>query len=110
MSCAMKSLTIYDICNHKVAITELPKIISKSFLAEKIFVEKPEISLVILFTPDGKVSIRKKPALDIKFDVIGRRLGGGGHNYASADIIKNNNESLKIGQVAQALETILKDL
>jgi oligoribonuclease NrnB/cAMP/cGMP phosphodiesterase (DHH superfamily) len=110
ISSAMKSLTIYNINNHKVAITESPRIISKSILSEKIFLEKPEVSLVILFAPDGKVSIRRKPGSDIKCDIIGRRLDGGGHNYAAAGIIKNNSESLKIGQVAQALETILKDM
>ena len=107
---AMKSLTICDIHNHKVAITESPRIISKSILSEKIFLEKPEVSLVILFAPDGKVSIRRKPGSDIKCDVIGRRLDGGGHSYAAAGIIKNSNESLKIGQVSQAIEAILKDL
>jgi oligoribonuclease NrnB/cAMP/cGMP phosphodiesterase (DHH superfamily) len=110
ISSAMKSLTICDIDNHKVAITESPRIISKSILSEKIFLEKPEVSLVILFAPDGKVSIRRKPGSDIKCDVIGRRLDGGGHSYAAAGIIKNNNESLKIGQVSQAIEAILKDL
>jgi uncharacterized protein len=110
ISSAMKSLTICDIRNHKVAITESPRIISKSILSEKIFLEKPEVSLVILFAPDGKVSIRRKPGSDIKCDVIGRRLDGGGHSYAAAGIIKNNNESLKIGQVSQAIEAILKDL
>lgn len=110
ISTAMKSLTICDIYNHKVAITESPRIISKSILSEKIFLEKPEVSLVILFAPDGKVSIRRKPGSDIKCDVIGRRLDGGGHSYAAAGIIKNNNESLKIGQVSQAIEAILKDL
>jgi uncharacterized protein len=110
ISSAMKSLTICDIHNHKVAITESPRIISKSILSEKIFLEKPEVSLVILFAPDGKISIRRKPGSDIKCDVIGRRLDGGGHSYAAAGIIKNNNESLKIGQVSQAIEAILKDL
>jgi uncharacterized protein len=110
ISTAMKSLTICDIYNHKVAITESPRIISKSILSEKIFLEKPEVSLVILFAPDGKVSIRRKPGSDIKCDVIGRRLDGGGHSYAAAGIIKNNNESLKIGQVSQAIQAILKDL
>jgi oligoribonuclease NrnB/cAMP/cGMP phosphodiesterase (DHH superfamily) len=107
---AMKSLTIYDICNHKVAFIESPRMISKSILAEKIFIEKPEVSLVTLFAPDGKVSIRRKPGSDIKCDVIGLRLNGGGHSYAAAGVIKNNGESLKIGQVAQVLESILKDL
>ena len=110
ISAAMKSLTIRDIYNIKVAITESPRIISKSILSEKIFLEKPEVSLVILFAPDGKVSIRRKPGSDIKCDVIGRRLDGGGHSYAAAGIIKNSNESLKIGQVSQAIEAILKDL
>lgn len=110
ISSAIKSLTICDIHNHKVAITESPRILSKSILSEKIFLEKPEVSLVILFAPDGKVSIRRKPGSDIKCDVIGRRLDGGGHSYAAAGIIKNNNESLKIGQVSQAIEAILKDL
>ena len=110
LTSAMKSLKIYDIYNHKVAITESPRIISKSILSEKIFIEKPEISLIILFAPDGKVSIRKNSRSDIKCDVIGRRLNGGGHDYAAAGIIKNNGENLKIGQVAQAIETILKDI
>lgn len=110
ISSAIKSLTICDIHNHKVAITESPRILSKSILSEKIFQEKPEVSLVILFAPDGKVSIRRKPGSDIKCDVIGQRLDGGGHSYAAAGIIKNSNESLKIGQVSQAIEAILKDL
>jgi c-di-AMP phosphodiesterase-like protein len=68
------------------------------------------VNLVILFAPDGKVSIRRRPGSDIKCDVIGQKLNGGGHNHAAAGLIKNGSESLQIGQVAQELEIILRNL
>lgn len=110
ISSAMKSLSIYNIHNYKVAIIESSRVISKSILAEKVFEEKPEISLVVLFAPDGKVSFRRKPGSEIKCDTIARRLNGGGHNYAAAGMIKNNNGEtlLQSKQIAQVLENVLK--
>jgi hypothetical protein len=35
-------------------------ILSRGLLAERIFQEKPNATLVILYSPDGKVSIRRK--------------------------------------------------
>jgi oligoribonuclease NrnB/cAMP/cGMP phosphodiesterase (DHH superfamily) len=92
ISSAMKSLTTHDIGGLVVAVTESPRILSKSLLAERIFQEKPNVTLTVLYSPDGKVSIRRKVGTDIKCDWIARRLNGGGHSYAAAGVIQSNGE------------------
>ncbi len=89
MQKAMESITLHNINNYRVAIVESPKILSKNSIAEKIFEFQKDVNLVILFAPDGKVSIRRKPGLEIKCNFIAQRLHGGGHSYAAAGIIKS---------------------
>ena len=60
MSSAMKSLSIHHIQGLVVAITEAPRILSKGLLAKKIFQERPNVILVVLYAQDGKVSIRRR--------------------------------------------------
>ena len=79
----MKSLSILHIHGLIVAITESPRILSKSLLGERIFQESPDVTLVVLYSPDGKVSIRRRDGTDIRCDLIAYRLNGGGHSYAS---------------------------
>ena len=66
MQKVMESFTVHNINNYRVAIVESPQILSKYILAEKIFELRKDVNLVILFAPDGKVSIRRKPGSDIK--------------------------------------------
>ena len=95
MSSAMKSLTTYDINGLIVVVTESPRILSKALLAERIFQERPDVTLAVLYSPEGKISIRRKVGTDIKCDWIASRLNGGGHSYAAAGVIEQwrNNSS-----------------
>ena len=109
MSSAMKSLSMYEINGLGVAIAESPRILSKSLLSEKIFQESPATKLIILYSPDGRVSVRRRPTeLGIRCDRIARTLSGGlggGHSYAAAGIIKSNNgEPLKESRIVQELQ------
>jgi oligoribonuclease NrnB/cAMP/cGMP phosphodiesterase (DHH superfamily) len=114
MQKALQSFTIQHIHNYKIAIVESPKILSKSIIAERIFDLKKDIDLAIMFAPDGKLSIRRKPGSDIKCDVIAQKIHGGGHSYAAAGVIKSKNgdgENIKkigIDDVIEELQRILK--
>jgi oligoribonuclease NrnB/cAMP/cGMP phosphodiesterase (DHH superfamily) len=111
MSSAMKSLSIHEISGLIVAITESPRILSKSLLSEKIFEEKPNVIIAVLYSPDGRVSIRRKANTDIKCDKIAHRLNGGGHSYAAAGIIKDDaGQFLTTSRIVKELQNILKDL
>jgi oligoribonuclease NrnB/cAMP/cGMP phosphodiesterase (DHH superfamily) len=114
MSSALKSLSIHHIHGLIVAITESPRILSKSLLGERIFQERPDVTLVVLYSQDGKVSIRRRDGTDIRCDLIAYRLNGGGHSYAAAGIIKSNGEAtttiLTAPRVVQELQNALKDL
>jgi len=112
MSSAMKSLSIHHIQGLVVAITEAPRILSKGLLADKIFQERPNVILVVLYAQDGKVSIRRGAGTDIRCDLIACRLNGGGHSYAAAGVIKGNGEAattiLTASRVVQELQNALK--
>jgi uncharacterized protein len=116
MSSAMKSLLIHHIQGLVVAITESPRILSKSLLAERIFQDRPNVVLVALYAQDGKVSIRRRAGTDIRCDLIAYRLNGGGHSYAAAGVIKSNGEAgaattiLTAPRVVQELQNALKDM
>jgi len=115
MSSAMKSLSIHHIQGSIVAITESPRILSKSLLCERIFQESPDVTLAVLYSPDGKVSIRRRDGTDIRCDLIAYRLNGGGHSYAAAGVIKSNEEEeeattttiLTLPRVVQELQNAL---
>ena len=112
MSSAMKSLSIYNIEGLVIAITEAPRILSKDLLAEKIFHDRPNVTLVVLYARDGKISIRRRAGTDIMCDLIAYRLNGGGHSYAAAGVIKGNGEAtttiLTAPRVVQELQNALK--
>jgi oligoribonuclease NrnB/cAMP/cGMP phosphodiesterase (DHH superfamily) len=112
VSFAIKSLSTYDINGITVAITEAPRILSKSLLAERIFREKPNATLAVLYSQDGKVSIRRKVGTDINCDWIARMLNGGGHSYAAAGVIRSNGEKTVFTseRVLEKLQDILKDI
>ena len=113
---ALNSLSLHNIGNYVIAVAESPKVIAKSILAEKIFAENPEAIIVVLFSPDGKISIRRKPAADIRCDVIASKLNGGGHSYAAGATItrKNsnfydyNNNNIHTKEVVQALQMVIE--
>jgi uncharacterized protein len=112
---ALNSLSLHNIGNYVIAVAESPKVISKSILAEKIFAENPEAIIVVLFSPDGKISIRRKPGANIRCDIIASKLNGGGHSYAAGATItrKNsnfsgyNNNNIHTKEVVQSLQTVI---
>jgi oligoribonuclease NrnB/cAMP/cGMP phosphodiesterase (DHH superfamily) len=112
MSSAMKSLTTYDINGLIVVVTESPRILSKALLAERIFQERPDVTLAVLYSPEGKISIRRKVGTDIKCDWIASRLNGGGHSYAAAGVIQSDGEAtaLTAPRVIQELQKALKGM
>ena len=113
---ALNSLSLHNIGNYVIAVAESPKVIAKSILAEKIFAENPEAIIVVLFSQDGKISIRRKPGANIRCDVIASKLNGGGHSYAAGATItrKNsnfsdyNNNNIHTKEVVQALKMVIE--
>jgi uncharacterized protein len=114
---ALNSLSLHNIGNYVIAVAESPKVIAKSILAEKIFAENPEAIIVVLFSPDGKISIRRKPGANIRCDVIASKLNGGGHSYAAGATITrknsnfsdyNNNNNIHTKEVVQALQMVIE--
>jgi nanoRNase/pAp phosphatase (c-di-AMP/oligoRNAs hydrolase) len=74
-----------------------------------MFVEKPEAVMVVLFSPDGKISIRRKPGASIRCDVIASKLNGGGHSYAAgATIARKNGIDIQTTDVVQSLQTVIE--
>jgi uncharacterized protein len=112
MSSAMKSLTTYDINGLIVVVTESPRILSKALLAERIFQERPDVTLAVLYSPEGKISIRRKAGTDIKCDWIASKLNGGGHSYAAAGVIQSDGEAtaLTAPRVIQELQKALNGM
>lgn len=128
LSAAFESLSLHNIGNYAIAVAESPKLVAKSLLAEKIFIEKPDAVMVVLFSPDGKISIRRKPGLNIiRCDIIASKLNGGGHSYAAGAIIRRknndvyanddsdngsdnntNNTPIQTKEVVQALQTVIE--
>ena len=70
MQKAMGSFIVHNIHKYRVVIVESPQILSKSIIAEKIFELQKDVNLTILFAPDGKLSIIRKPGSDIKCNFI----------------------------------------
>jgi uncharacterized protein len=113
---ALNSLSLHNIGDYVIAVAESPKVIAKSILAEKIFAENPEAIIVVLFSPDGKISIRRKSGANIRCDVIASKLNGGGHSYAAGATItrKNsnfsdyNNNNIHTKEVVQALQMVIE--
>jgi oligoribonuclease NrnB/cAMP/cGMP phosphodiesterase (DHH superfamily) len=113
MKNAMDSLVIQNLQKYKVAIVESPQVLPKSIIAQRIFELHKDADLAILFAPDGKLSIRRKPDSDIKCDLIAQRLHGGGHSYAAGGIIKplvDEGVNPKVGteDVIEELQKALK--
>ena len=106
---ALKSLSLHNIGNYIIAIAESPKVIAKSILAEKMFVEKPEAVMAVLFSPDRKISVRRKPGTNIRCDIIASKLNGGGHSYAAgATITRKNGINIQTTDVVQSLQSVIE--
>jgi uncharacterized protein len=113
MENAMDSLVIQNIRKYRVAIVESPKVLAKSVIAERVFQLHKDADLAVLFGPDGKLSIRRRPGSDIKCDLIAQRLNGGGHSYAAGGMIKplvdeGENPKVKTTDVVGELQKALK--
>ena len=111
LTSALKSLSLHNIGNYIIAIAESPKVIAKSILAEKMFVKKPEAVMAVLFSPDGKISIRRKPGTNIRCDIIASKLNGGGHSYAAgATITRKNGINIQTTDVVQSLQSVIESV
>lgn len=111
---ALGSILVTIIHNYKVGVIESPKILSKGVLSEMVYKLYDDLDILFLFSPDGKISIRRKSGSDIRCDLIAQKLNGGGHSYAAAGIIKSSTdmedgETRKIGiqDVLKALQITL---
>ena len=111
---ALGSILVTIIHNYKVGVIESPKILSKGVLSEMVYKLYDDLDILFLFSPDGKISIRRKSGSDIRCDLIAQKLNGGGHSYAAAGIIKSSTdmedgETRKIGiqNVLKALQITL---
>ena len=84
---ALDSIMVTFIHKYKVGVLESPKILSKGLLSEIVYKSYDDLDIVFLFSPDGKVSVRRKSGSEIRCDLIAQKLNGGGHSYAAAGII-----------------------
>jgi nanoRNase/pAp phosphatase (c-di-AMP/oligoRNAs hydrolase) len=74
-----------------------------------MFVKKPEAIMAVLYSPDGKISIRRKPGANIRCDMIASKLNGGGHSYAAgATITRENSINIQTTDVVQSLQTVIE--
>jgi nanoRNase/pAp phosphatase (c-di-AMP/oligoRNAs hydrolase) len=90
LSSAFKSLSFHNIGNYVIAVAESLKLLAKSILAEKIFIQRTDALIAVLFSPG--VSIRRRPGVNtIRCDMIASKLDGGGHSYAAGAIIRKRN-------------------
>jgi uncharacterized protein len=85
---ALDSIMVTFIHKYKVGVLESPKILSKGLLSEIVYKSYDDLDMVFLFSPDGKVSVRRKSGSEIRCDLIAQKLNGGGHSYAAAGIIR----------------------
>ena len=96
--------------NYKIGITESPRVLSKAILSEIIFKLYDGLDIVFLFSPDGKISVRRRLDSEIRCDLIAQKLNGGGHSYAAAGIIKSTitQEDTESGKIR--IQDVLKAL
>jgi oligoribonuclease NrnB/cAMP/cGMP phosphodiesterase (DHH superfamily) len=109
---AMDSLVVQYIRAYRVAVVESPQILPRNILAERIFGLHKDVDLAVMFAPDGKLSIRRKPGSDIRCDFIAQKLNGGGHSYAAGGVLKpllheEENKSIKTKDVIEELQKTL---
>ena len=112
---ALKTVLVTEIGRYKIVIIESPKILSKGTLSEIVFNLYNDLDIVFLFSPDGKISVRRKPGSEIRCDIIAQRLKGGGHSYAAAGSINSSVEpedaapkKIDVQDVFRALQTVLE--
>lgn len=111
---ALESLMVTSIHEYRVAVIEAPKMLSKGILLELVYNLYDDVDIVILFSPDGKISIRRKLDSEIRCDLIAQKLNGGGHSYAAAGIIKSpiylensKTRTINVQDVIKALQVAL---
>ncbi|MDQ2685249.1 MAG: DHHA1 domain-containing protein [Thermoproteota archaeon] len=111
---ALKSVMVTFINNYKVGIIESPKILSKATLSETVFKLYNDLDIIFLFSPDGKVSVRRGLDSKVRCDLIAQKLNGGGHSYAAAGFIKStiaqedtNDRKISLQDVLKALPVAL---
>jgi uncharacterized protein len=111
---ALKSITVTFISKYKVGVIESPKILSKGLLSEIVYKSYEDLDIVFLFSPDGKISVRRKSGSELRCDLIAQKLNGGGHSYAAAGIIRSStaledteSRRINIQDVLKALKIAL---
>jgi oligoribonuclease NrnB/cAMP/cGMP phosphodiesterase (DHH superfamily) len=112
---ALESLMVTNIKKYKIGLVESPKILSKGILSEIVYKLYDDIDVVFLFSPDGKISIRRKTGSEIRCDIIAQKLNGGGHSYAAARTINPSlgpegigTTKIDIQEVLKAVQTVLQ--
>ena len=107
---ALKSIMVTFIHKYKVGILESPKKLSKGLLSEIVYKSHDDLDIVFLFSPDGKLSIRRKVGSEIRCNLIAQKLNGGGHSYAAAGIIRPSRglEDAEIRKIC--IQDVLKAL
>lgn len=112
---ALESLMVTNINKYKIGLIESPKILSKGILSEIVYKLYDDIDMVFLFSPDGKISIRRKTGSEIRCDIIAQKLNGGGHSYAAAGTINPSpgpedtvTKKIDIQDVLKDVQTVLE--
>jgi hypothetical protein len=89
--------TIEQVRNVRVAIAKADSFVSRSLLLGKI-IDESEIDLAIAYTPDGKLSLRRRhnlPQKDLQIDcskVAAAFREGGGHTGAAGGFLRTDVE------------------
>jgi hypothetical protein len=99
--------TIEQVGNVRVAITKADSFVSRSILLGKI-IDEFEIDLAMAYTPEGKLSVRRRyglPEKDLQIDcskIAATFREGGGHPGAAGGFLRTNIE--QNGDVAARTE------
>src|ERR671919_479129 len=105
--------TIEQVRNVRVAIAKADSFVSRSFLLGKI-IDESEIDLAMAYTPDGKLSVRRRhdlPEKGLQIDcskVATAFLEGGGHPGAAGGFLKTNIEQNGDGEAIIEIEHTIK--
>jgi hypothetical protein len=90
--------TIEQVRNVRVAIAKADSFVSRSLLLGKV-IDESEIDLAIAYTPDGKLSLRRRhnllPEKDLQIDcskVAAAFREGGGHAGAAGGFLRTDVE------------------
>src|ERR687895_1120851 len=105
--------TVDQVRNVRVAIAKADSFVSRSLLLGKV-IDGSEIDLAMAYTPDGKLSVRRRHDLSEKglqidcSKVAAAFLEGGGHPEAAGGFLKTNIEQNGDGEAIIEIEHTIK--